>query len=177
MQIYRILLQLVGKWKVLQKDAPVRSWVTGILVGNGLIHNCRYEFSLNFLILFLFFSITATKYVCKIGKGCGHPSWVTGILDLGNFYHCFHHCYQLTACGRVGLLPWFETHQGLKTHWCLESHWLLPRLLGTFGRDFGQGKNNLGLGQAPKTSLSYRSGSFIPRFILSHQYVNKYNAI
>ena len=31
--------------------------------------------------------------------------------------------------------------------------------------------------QAPKTSLSYRSGSFIPQFILSHQYVNKYNAI
>ena len=32
-------------------------------------------------------------------------SWVTGILDLGNFYHCFRHCcYRLSACGRVGLL-------------------------------------------------------------------------
>ena len=66
------LLQLWNTCTNLRKAAHNCYWITGILAGNGLIIDCRYGFLLNFLILFLFCSITATKYVCKILKGCVH---------------------------------------------------------------------------------------------------------
>ena len=53
----------------LRKAAPIGRKVTLLLLGNGVNHSYRYEFSPVFLILFLFCFNIATKYVCKIAKG------------------------------------------------------------------------------------------------------------
>jgi hypothetical protein len=61
----------------LQTAAPIGCKATSILVGNGVNHSYRYNFSLVFfdLFFFSFCSNIATKYVCQIARGCTQWLW------------------------------------------------------------------------------------------------------
>ena len=74
---YFALLQLRNMCANFWKAASISSWVTGVLVGNGLINDCRYKFSLNFF----YFALLQLWNMCtNLWKAAHNCYWITGIL-------------------------------------------------------------------------------------------------